>query len=49
MPARPVQFHIPQIMPNLNYLEVPEYEEEMSTGVDRVTKEKLEHIERNVA
>lgn len=37
-----VQFHIPKPVPTLDYLENFQHKEEVSTGVDKEIKEKVE-------
>lgn len=48
IPARSIQINMPQPAPHLEQLEPPQHEEEVSVGVDRETKDKVEELERQL-
>lgn len=43
-----IQINVPPSMPQYEHQEIPQYKEEMSTGVNKETKDKVEELERQL-
>lgn len=48
MPAASIQINEPQPLPQYDHHEIPQYEEEISTGSNRETNDKVDELERQL-